>query len=156
MRQLDPRIRKIWAIRYAATSGAAFVVGGFYELTRFISGNTGVLPAGSITLVILLSGILSIAIVPRLRYRFWSFDLTADELRLKRGVLTRVYTLVPLRRIQHLDVSQNILEREFELGKLVVYTAGTHGNRVLLPGLPIEEARILRDRIKEYILDDAV
>jgi membrane protein YdbS with pleckstrin-like domain len=132
------------------------VISGFYELSLVFSGRPPLGFSGLLSLTVVLLGVSTTVLVPGIRYRFWSFELTPDELRLVRGVLTRVYTLVPLRRIQHLDVAQNILEREFDLGKLVVYTAGTQGNRIVLPGLPIEEARDLRDRIKEYILEDAV
>ena len=156
MRQLDPRIRKIWTIRYCLFSLAAVVVTVFSELSRMIAGRAPFLFVGALSLLVLVCGVVITATIPAIRYRFWSFDLTEEELRLARGVITRVYTLVPLRRVQHLDVSQNILEREFDLGSLVVHTAGTQGNRVLLPGLPIEEARALRDRIREFILDDAV
>jgi uncharacterized protein len=67
-----------------------------------------------------------------------------------------VRPVVPLRRIQHIDVSQNLIEREFELGKLIVHTAGTRGNTVIVPGLRIDEAERLRDRIKHYVLEDTL
>jgi uncharacterized protein len=63
---------------------------------------------------------------------------------------------VPLRRIQHLDVSQDILEREFGLGKLIVHTAGLRSSDVVLPGLQHEVAERLREEMKHYILEDAL
>jgi membrane protein YdbS with pleckstrin-like domain len=67
-----------------------------------------------------------------------------------------VRTVVPLRRIQHLDVSQDIIEREFDLGKLIVHTAGTRSSDVVLPGLDFEEAERLRDELKNFILEDTI
>jgi uncharacterized protein len=73
-----------------------------------------------------------------------------------RGVFNRVFTIVPLRRIQHLDVSQDIFEREYDLGKLIIHTAGTRSSEVILPGLAIEEAERLRDEMKKVITDEAL
>ncbi len=156
MRRLDPRVRKIWAIRYGIWTFIAFAVSAFREISAYLSGSESWLIPGATTGLVVLIGTGATIAIPHFRYRYWSYELAENELRLIRGVITRVFTIVPLRRVQHLDVSQNVFEREFELGKLVVYTAGTQGNRVVVPGLPIEEARSLRDRLKEYILEDAV
>jgi len=63
---------------------------------------------------------------------------------------------VPLRRIQHLDVSQDVLEREFDLGKLIVHTAGTRSADVVVPGLAYAEAEQFRDDLRNYITEDAL
>jgi len=42
------------------------------------------------------------------------------------------------------------------LGKLVIYTAGTRGADVVIPGLPIEYAEDLRDKLKNATIEDAV
>ena len=84
---------------------------------------------------------------------FWSWQ---PRSKLERGIWNRVRTVVPLRRIQHLDVSQDVLERNFDLGKLIVHTAGTRSSDVVLPGLRYEEAERLRDTVKHYITEDAV
>jgi membrane protein YdbS with pleckstrin-like domain len=156
MRSLEPAIKTIWTIKFGLFTGFG-VIGSFvYELFNFLRSDGGFLPAGLITGLILLVGLLVTLFLPRLRYRYWRFDLRPEELYLERGILNRVRTIVPLRRIQHLDVSQNILEREFRLSKLIVHTAGTRSSDVVLPGLLMEEAEKLRDDVKRYILEDAV
>lgn len=95
-------------------------------------------------------------VFPRLWYRFWRYSLRGEELYLVRGIFNRVSTVVPLRRIQHLDVSQDIIEREFDLGKLIVHTAGTKSSDVVLPGLAFAEAERLRDELKHFILEDTL
>lgn len=94
--------------------------------------------------------------MPWLSYKYWAFEVRDDELYLERGVLTRVKTTAPYVRVQHLDVEQSVLERLFHLGKLVVYTAGTRGADLVIPGLPIEYAEQLRDHLKNITADDAV
>ncbi len=146
-------MRTLWTVQYAV---AAVIVSGIlflYELVHFFDANTLPLPFGiSSLLVLAITGSLGFA-AARLRYKYWRYELRPEELSLQFGVITRVDTLVPLRRVQHIDVSQNLFEREWDLGRLVVYTAGTKQNSVVVPGLPIEKAREMRDVIKQYVLE---
>ena len=155
MRALEPAIKTIWTIKYGVLTGAFVGAALVYELLKFIAG-TSFVPPGVLTGALLLGGIALTWFVPRLRYRYWRFDLRSEELYLERGVINRIRTVVPLRRIQHLDVSQNILEREFDLSKLIVHTAGSRSSDVVLPGLRMDEAEQLRNDVKRYILEDAV
>ena len=156
MRSLEPSIKTIWTIKFALFLGFLVLTAVLYEAYVYITRAEFVLPAGLLTGVVFTAGLLITIFVPRLRYKYWRFDLRTEELYLERGVLNRVRTIVPLRRIQHLDVSQNILEREFNLSKLIVHTAGSRSSDVVLPGLRFDEAERLRDDVKRYILEDAV
>ncbi|MFK7847872.1 MAG: PH domain-containing protein [Rhodothermales bacterium] len=127
-----------------------------FEAYNYFARAHFALPGGVLTGILLVIGIVITITIPRLRYKYWRFDLRTEELYLERGILNRVRTIVPLRRIQHLDVTQNILEREFNLSKLIVHTAGSRSGDVVLPGLRFEEAEQLRDDVKRYILEDAV
>ena len=156
MRSLEPAIKKIWTIKFAIFTGMTTMGSLIFEAVRFISGQPVLFVPGILTGLFLINGLVLTLTIPKLRYRFWKFDLRAEELYLERGILNRIRTIVPLRRIQHLDVSQNILEREFNLSKLIVHTAGSRSSDVVLPGLRMDEAERLRDDVKRYILEDAV
>ena len=156
MRSLEPAIKTIWTIKFGLFTGFAVVASSVFEVIRLLSGQPSLIFPGIQTLLILGTGIAFTLTLPGLSYKFWRFDLRAEELYLERGIFNRVRTIVPLRRIQHLDVSQNILEREFNLSKLIVHTAGSRSSDVVLPGLNMEEAERLRDDVKRYILEDAV
>ena len=149
MHPLDPAIKKVWTIKLAA--GWAVVMVGMlvWDVIRLFDQSRS-LPFG------VLSGGALVFLLPPLRYRFWRFNLSTEELYLERGVWNRVRTIVPLRRIQHLDVSQDVVERNFDLGKLIVHTAGARSSDVVLPGLRYEDAERLRDEVKHYITEDAV
>lgn len=156
MRSLEPSIKTIWTIKFASFLGCLVIAALMYEGYVYFTRADFVLPAGLLTGILFVTAVIITILVPRLRYKYWRFDLRTEELYLERGVLNRVRTIVPLRRIQHLDVSQNILEREFNLSKLIVHTAGSRSSDVVLPGLRFDEAEQLRDDVKRYILEDAV
>lgn len=128
-----------------------------YELPALMGdGYLRLLPTGMLAGLVLLGGIVWAVVWPRLLYETWQYELRTEELYLERGIVTRIKTVVPLRRVQHLDVSQNVLEREFDLGRLVVYTAGTMNSTVVVPGLLYEDAEALRNEIRHFVVEDAV
>jgi uncharacterized protein len=154
MRRLEPAVQTVWTIQSGISSTVLLLLVLIADLLVF-TGAGRPLPVGVPTGVLAIVSILYVFVVPRLRYRFWRFALREEELLLERGIWNRVRTVVPLRRIQHLDVSQSVVERPLGLGRLMVHTAGTRSNAVELPGLAIDEAERLRDTIKEYVIEDA-
>lgn len=87
-------------------------------------------------------------------YTRWRLDDTA--LRIRRGVHWRAEIDVPRARVQHVDVIQGPLARQFGLGKVIVHTAGTIDATVELDGLAIGTARAIRNHLLLPRADDAV
>jgi len=153
IRSLDRSIRIIWMIKLAGFTLVTFLPALFYDLTHLFSPGAW-LPFGVLSGTVLGLGLSYALVWPRLRYRAWGFALRPEELYMEHGVLNHVRTVVPLRRIQHVDVSQDLIEREYALGRLVVHTAGSRSSDVVIPGLPLGEAERIRDEIKRFILED--
>ncbi|GEM_PF-59193 len=117
----------------------------------FVLGNLGLDPrVGTLVLIVLfITGIIWVT----LRYRKWVYQVRADAIYLERGVITHRRSLVPYVRIQHVDTRRGVLERWLGLSTLVVYTAGSRGADVSIPGLEPEEARDLQQRVKELAIE---
>jgi membrane protein YdbS with pleckstrin-like domain len=90
-------------------------------------------------------------LAPPRRYRAWGYGMDSEELQVRRGVWTRVHTIVPLDHVQHIDVSQGPLERAFGICSLVLHTAGTLHSQIVLPGLARPTAERIRDEIRGRI-----
>ena len=155
MLPLAPAIKTVWRLKIALFWIAIFIISLVVDLAGLAKADR-VIPFGIMTTVVLLLGSTCTAALPTLRYRFWRYELRAEELALTRGIWNRVHTIVPLRRIQHLDVSQDVIEKNFELGRLIVHTAGTMGSAVVVPGLDFDEAERLRSEVKHFINEYAV
>ena len=155
MQPLDTGVKIVWRIK-AALVWSVILIAVFAGDVLSIPWPPRSVPFGVLTGGALLLGITWSLVIPPLRYRFWRYELRAEELYLERGIWNRVQTIVPLRRIQHLDVSQDIIERNYALGRLIVHTAGTSSSDVVLPGLHFEEAERLRDEVKHSITEYAV
>lgn len=150
---LDADIQSVWRIKVAMLHTAVFLTALFFGVTQWFSGANGLVILGVLTGLLVLM-VLYITVWPGWRYRAWGYAVHEDEIVLEYGVITHVRTVVPLRRIQHLDVSQDLFEREFDLGRLIIHTAGTRSSDVVIPGLPLPTAEQIRDDVKQYILDD--
>jgi len=138
---LHPRVQVVWVLRAVLLSAlvtAPFVGGAYLEyLPRWAP-----VAVGAVVLTLTVAHAL-------LRYRRWSYEIREDAIYLDRGVITQVRTTVPLVRIQHVDTSRGPVERVLGLSTLVVYTAGSRGADVAIPGLPAAEAESMQDRVKE-------
>lgn len=152
-RRLDPRVRVLWALRSLTV---ALVLGGLLTgLERaFLRTAVWLGPATFLTFATL--GVVFAV----LRYRTWRYRLREDALYLERGVLTRVHTVVPYVRVQHVDTRRGPVERLAGLGTVVVYTAGSRGADVSVPGLVHERAEDLQARLEQLTIasegEDAV
>jgi hypothetical protein len=93
---------------------------------------------------------------PAIAYRYASYRVDAEGIRIRRGVVWRRIIDVPRSRVQHTDVSQGPLERRHGLGTLVIHTAGTHFAMVSVHGLAHEDALAIRDHLLPREAGDAV
>ncbi|WP_435153100.1 PH domain-containing protein [Haladaptatus sp. DFWS20] len=146
METLNSRVRIVWfagvLITTALVGGVLFVAG------RFVVDNAVWLPV-VVALVILASGGAYVV----LKYRSWRFEIRDDDLYLERGVFTRVTTVVPFVRVQHVDTQRGPVERLAGLGSVVVYTAGSRGADVTIPGLTPERASDLQRRLRNLAIE---
>ena len=69
--------------------------------------------------------------VPVLRWRTTTYELTTKRLRLRAGIVTRHGRDIPLVRINDVSFEQGPLDRLLGCGRLVVESAGEHGQIVL-------------------------
>lgn len=152
---LDPSIIKVWRLKTGIFLGILTIAVLVWDILNAFQSDR-LLPFGVWSLIAAtMAGSISFWLPP-LRYRYWGYELREEELLLVRGIFNRIHTIIPLRRIQHLDVSQDIFEREFDVAKLVVHTAGTRSSAVMLPGLQQDIAESLRDEMKGFITDQAL
>jgi len=153
--RLDLRALKLWRIKGCIGTailsimafGAAVALLVLLEWPRWIL----VLPV----LLVVLYGTLEIAVLPKLRWRRWRYEITEDEIDLQRGVWIIERTLIPMVRVQHVDTLQGILMRRYGLATVTISTAaGSHE----IPALAVETASELSQHISSLaqVSDDVL
>jgi uncharacterized membrane protein YdbT with pleckstrin-like domain len=85
-------------------------------------------------------------IVPFLRWRTTTYELTTRRLRTRYGVMTRRGRDIPLTRINDVSFEKGVLDRLLGAGRLVVESAGEHGQIVLrdIPHVEYVQATLFR------------
>jgi len=155
-RELTSTVRLQWVIGSTVAgvifsvviAGIALAVGtqtNAFPGTVQAAGTVG----GAVFALALLLGVVRAVLL----YRSWSYVVRADSLFLSRGVFTRVRTVVPYVRVQHIDTMRGPLERLLGLSTLVVYTAGSRGADVTIPVLTPERASTLQQRLEHLAIE---
>ena len=85
-------------------------------------------------------------IVPVLRWRTTTYELTTKRLKVRDGIVTRRGRDIPLARINDVSFSKGLLDRLLGSGRLVVESAGEHGQIVLtdIPRVEFAQATLFR------------
>jgi len=94
--------------------------------------------AGLARLVVAAVAILAVMLwlmVPVLRWRTTTYELTTRRLRMRDGIIARHGRDIPLARISDVSFTKGLLDRLLGSGRLVVESAGEHG-QILLDDIP--------------------
>ncbi|MEM6476384.1 MAG: PH domain-containing protein [Pseudomonadota bacterium] len=146
--QLHPNYKS--ALRLTTTLIAIpFLIGAL--ILEEVSSSEALLPPGVIIGPVLLIALILIIRLPSRRWHARGYNMSADRLRVVRGILWHSDTVVPFGRVQHIDVDQGPLERFFKISTMTLHTAGSHNASVHLPGLEQELAKDMREEIRAHI-----
>lgn len=147
--RLDPKVETLWQA-YAALEWVVLILGTCVLLLALDR------PPTWAALLAPVASTWTMA-VPARRYRHFTFRVGPVDVRVRHGWLWRTESVVLHSRIQHVDTRQGPLERMLGLSTVVVFTAGTVGAMVAIPGLATARAEALRDTLVRLSgTDDAV
>lgn len=146
MERLNPRVRYQWVVGVVMSATVVTVLVGGAILFGL---NRGPLPAVAVGILVFGIGVVHLVY----RYRFWRFEVRDEDLYIQRGVITQVRTLVPYVRVQHVDSRRSPTDRALGLASVVVYTAGSRGADVTIPGLTPDRATELQNRLRTLAIE---
>ena len=102
--------------------------------------------------LILIALVLAIALwliwlIPR-QVRAMGWAVTGTDLQIRKGIMFKSLTVVPLGRLQYVDVEEGPVARHFGIAQVKLHTASASTDAEL-PGIPREQAAQLREEISE-------
>jgi hypothetical protein len=154
--RLDPRVIHLWRIGQAISSAILLGILGVAVLIISLNVRGAFKYAIAGWGLILIYRIFMFIWYPPRAYRAWSYRLDGRVLETHSGVFFQVIQLLPLSRLQHVDLHRGPIERYFGLASLALHTAGTVQSALVIPGLAFEEGSRLRDELVAIGGDDAV
>lgn len=115
----------------------------------FVMGGNGfsqwTIIAASVIFVTL--GVLGIFFIPEIRWQRWNYEVDEHEVDLQSGILVITRTLIPAKRVQHVDTRQGPILRSYGLADVTISTAATTHR---IPALDLKTADEVRDQISKF------
>jgi uncharacterized protein len=130
-RRLAPNARWAWRLQY----------GLFWVVVLVVVVMVGDPLPAVLRWLALLGLVVTVTVVPTLRWRSWRWDVRPDAIELRHGVLRVVHTVVPMARVQHVDTTSDIVEKQLGLASVAVHTAAGSHKIPLLRDRDAEEVR---------------
>lgn len=146
--RLAPAARALWTLEILG--GGLFLVLIAFLVGEPLRDHDGLPHAiGAIGPWLLLVAVLVAAVlVPALRLSRWRWRLDDDELDLRHGTITEIRTIVPVARIQHVDIRRSLWAQIVGVAAVVVHTAA---GTTEIPALTNAVAADVRDRLAGLI-----
>ena len=141
---LKRKVLILWILQVTAVVAVLSLFTAGAIASKIVPENVGLLP-----LLLEISGIAYMYF----RYRNWSFELRNDHLFLDHGVFKRTRSMVPYVRVQHIDTQRTFFYRILGLSKVVVYTAGSKGADVTIPGLARDDASGIQEKLRDLAIE---
>jgi uncharacterized protein len=154
-RSLDPRVVKLWRVNSAIATAILLGLATIAVVSIGFATRQWLWPIAGWQLLLVLR-IVMLWWYPRRAYGAWGYRIDGKVLETKRGIWFRVHQLLPLSRLQHVDLHSGPIERSFGLASLLLHTAGTQQASIVVPGLDAREATRLRDELVAIGGDDGV
>lgn len=98
--------------------------------------------------IIIIILVLDVVINPIIEYKQWKYIITEDRIEFVHGIYFLTTTIIPIVRIQHIDIKEGPINRIYKLSKIEIHTAGGVHE---IEGLPKEKAQEICEYIKNRI-----
>lgn len=150
MKSLDKKGITVMRIN-AAISGIIFllIIGVsalfLYSEIEYTLGKTLIM---IISLIILLLIIINIIIFPKIRYDRYKYQITDERIEVKKGLFLITTSIIQIKRIQKIELSNGPIDRKFGLSNINIYTAA---GTVDIKFLNNQEAREISDKVNELL-----
>ena len=140
------RVHPHWKTLIRPVLVAVLVVAVALIAEVLIPSNSGAAVERLVVAAVAILAVMLWLIVPVLRWRTTTYELTTRRLRVRSGIATRRGRDIPLARINDVSFEKGLLDRLLGSGRLVVESAGEHGQILLndIPRVEFTQATLFR------------
>jgi len=142
--KIDPKAVKAWLVSGLLLGGALLLLPVAYFVLNNMVWDLPSLWGWLLLLAVLGFTVVEAIVIPRLKQRFWRYEIREEEIDIQRGIIIVRRTLIPIVRVQHVDTEHGPVMRYFGLATLRISTAATNHR---IPALSREKAAELRGEI---------
>lgn len=148
---IDPSYLKLIYIRLVIITVVFALAGfGFFEISKDEFPMFSYWIMGGLFLLIIIYSFF----ITRLSFKFRGYLIREKDIAYQRGLIQYKLTSIPFIRMQHVELSQGLLEKKMNLASIQVYTAGGSGEDLKIRGLTLEVAKHIRAFLSNEISSD--
>lgn len=140
--RIDPKAITAWRINDGFSSLTYWIIPLIYSGIAWDS-DWVFWPVYPLTALVIINTSLQFTIIPLIQWQRWRYQIDDNEIDLKRGFFIVRRTLIPVKRVQHVDTSQGPVYRKLKLAKVSIFTAGSIHEIPALSEKTADEARNL-------------
>jgi uncharacterized membrane protein YdbT with pleckstrin-like domain len=140
------RLHPHWKTLIGPLLVAVLVVAAALIAEVLIPSNSAAAVERLVVAAVAILAVMLWLIVPVLRWRTTTYELTTRRMRVRSGIVTRQGRDIPLARINDVSFEKGLLDRLLGSGRLVVESAGEHGQILLndIPRVEFTQATLFR------------
>jgi len=117
-----------------------------YKIFSVFWGNIGFGVVG-------ITGILCVIIHPFFEYKQWKYGIFEDKIEILHGIYFNKHIIVPISKIQYLNISQGPIQKKLNLSSVQIFTAG---NEVEIEAISYVESKKIVNLINDVINNNEV
>jgi len=144
---LPPASKKAWRINNSLWCLLIWMVPSYLFFLWSYNANVSFWILIAALLGAIFLTILLVIITPQIRWRQWKYKVDEHEIDLHYGIWFSRSTLVPVKRVQHVDTRQGPILRQYKLADVVISTAATTHK---IPALTEATADRVRSEISTF------
>ena len=136
-----------WRLNGILWSLGIWLLPAYFGGLNYFGGDSPLWVTALASFIALLLTFLLVFLFPEIRWRQWRYKIDEHEIDLHHGIWFTRRTLVPVKRVQHVDTRQGPILRNYDLADVVISTAATTHK---IPALAVETADEARSEISRF------
>lgn len=151
MKRISPKAIKLWRIREYINAGVWLIISLAIGIATiffdFIPWWIFLIPIAIAVYIVIVHA----WIIPKLRYKYFRYQVLEDEIRIHSGIWFKSELAVPLYRVQNIDTTVGPIMKRMKLKGISLQTSA---EKLYIPELETAKADQLRQDIREFINRD--
>ena len=149
MEKISPKAIKVWRISESITAAVMLLAAvAAFILSQWVWDFLPWWISLILFVIFVIQMVIFVWLMPKLKYKYFRYEVLADEIKIHQGILIKDQNQVPLYRVQNIDTNVGPLMRKYGLKSVSLRTSA---ERIQIPELEKDEADRIRNDIRTLI-----
>lgn len=149
--KLSLNAKKSWIIGRVISTIiiSCILIGGKFFLGKNIDNFKAISNYYTLAIIIIIAiMIISTIVSPIIEYKQWRYMITNDKIEFTQGIYFKKRVIIPVIRIQHIQLNQGPINKFLNLFNIIIFTAGGLHK---IPNIEAKRAEEISEYLKELI-----